>query len=262
MNYRKFVHSSREQQPWAVVSAEQLWSDVYVIKYNRPAVPPGIEQWRPLFFKAYEAAVEMGAGVVGVRLRTDYHPQIFRSILAEIGMAKHAERIEYQSPIESLPGDEGSPLVWHTAAELNWNAQQLADFTAQILQGAFDIEPGEKPENFIQDWLKHDELSCGLQCISVGFLNEVPCGLVVAQVNPQTGWGRLSYIGLTTEFRGRGLGKWVHRRGFNQLKAQGGRLYHGGTHGENLAMQRLFTAHGCQIFCHMEEWSCRIGVAQ
>lgn len=259
MNFKKFSHLDSENRPWAVVSAEQLWADTYAIKYNRPETRLAADVWRQLFRQAYDAAVEMGAGVVGVRIRTEYEPEIFRTILTEIGMVKSAERIEYQIQLSELPGDEGSPLTWRTARELNWDVQKIADFVGQITDGALDIEPDEKPENFIQDWLSHEELSSGPECISIGFKNETACALVVAQVNGETGWSRLAYVGLLPKFRGQRLGKWIHRRGFAELRKQGGTLYHGGTHGENRAMQKLFILHGCREFCRMEEWSRRTG---
>lgn len=65
-------------------------------------------------------------------------------------------------------------------------------------------------------------------------------------------------MGVIPEFRGKGFGKWVHRHGFMMMKAQGGKLYHGGTHGENLPMRKLFESHGCKIFCELEEWGVRL----
>lgn len=33
-----------------------------------------------------------------------------------------------------------------------------------------------------------------------------------------------------------------------------GKLYHGGTHGENKSMKKLYELYGCKLFCEMEEW--------
>jgi ribosomal protein S18 acetylase RimI-like enzyme len=180
---------------------------------------------------------------------------MFRSILTEVGLKKISERVEYQCYISLLPGDAGSPFEWKTAKELGWDTKKIAQFTGDITKDAVDVDPDEKPEDFVQDWLHHKELTSGLDCIALGFIDSEPCALVVAQVNKETGSSRLSYMGIIPEFRGNGFGKWVHRHGFKMMRDQGGKLYHGGTHGENLAMQKLFESHGCKLFCEMEEWA-------
>ena len=157
-----------------------------------------------------------------------------------------------------LPSENRTPIKWQTARELAWTAQDLALFTKEVVTNALDVDPNEKPEDFIQDWLHHTEFTHGLDCAGIGFINDKPCALVVAQINKETGWSRLSYMGLVPEFRGKGLGKWVHRHGFEMMKAQGGILYHGGTHAENRPMRKLFKSHGCHVFCEMEEWSMKI----
>jgi hypothetical protein len=53
--------------------------------------------------------------------------------------------------------------------------------------------------------------------------------LTVVQMNPKSGWSRISYMGIAPKFRGQGLGKWVHRFSFRKMKEEGGKLYHGGT---------------------------------
>jgi len=78
--------------------------------------------------------------------------------------------------------------------------------------------------------------------------------LVCAQVAAESGWSRITYMGPIPAARGQGLGRWVHRRGFAMLKAQGGTLYHGGTAVENHAMCKLFRDHGCTVYRRMTEW--------
>lgn len=258
MNTKKFVHLDGEGKSWGIVSTEQLWANVYALKYNRPEVRLDREIWKGLFAQAKAAAIDFGAETIGARLRKDYEPEMLRSILTEIGLKKISERVEYQCEISLLPNDLGSPLQWKTAKELGWDTIQIAQFTGDITKDALDVDPDEKPEDFVQDWLHHEEFTSGPDCIAVGFLNNKPCTLVVVQINQETGWSRLSYMGIIPDFRGKGFGKWVHRHGFKMMKDQGGKLYHGGTHGENLPMRKLFESHGCKLFCEMEEWSCNL----
>lgn len=255
MNTKKFVHQDGEGKPWGIVSVEQLWANIYALKYNRPEVRLDQEIWKSLLAQAKAAAIDFGAETLGARLRKEYESEMFRSVLAETGLKKISERVEYQCDISLLPDESGSLLQWQTASELGWDTKKIAQFTGDITKDALDVDPDEKPEDFVQDWLHHEELTSGLDCIAVGFINNKPCTLVVAQINKETGWSRLSYMGIIPEFRGGGLGKWVHRHGFQMMRDQGGKLYHGGTHGENFPMRKLFESHGCKLFCEMEEWS-------
>jgi GNAT superfamily N-acetyltransferase len=258
MNSKEFIHHDGDGQAWGVVSTEQLWGDVYALKYNRPEKRLDFGIWLDLFRQAKAAAIEFGAGTLEARLRTEYEIDMFRRLLSQLGLRKKSERIEFQCDLSQLPDDAGSPMRWQTAAELKWDKEQIVRFTQQIIKGALDIDPDENPEDFAQDWLQHHEFTFGPHCIAIGFLDDVACSLVVAQINSQTGWSRLSYMGLIPTYRGRGLGKWVHRHGFRMMKEQGGLLYHGGTHGQNWAMRRLFVSHGCQVYSEMEEWSCKL----
>lgn len=258
MKTKKFVHRDAEGNDWGIVSTEQLWADVYALKYNRPTVPLCQEAWTDLFANAKAAAVEFGAKTIWARLRSDYEPEMFRMILKQIGFQKKSERIEYQCDVVNLPDEDGSPFEWKSLKQLDWDEARLAQFTAEITKGALDIDPDEKPEDFIKDWLNHHELTSGLDCIAVGFVTDKAAALVVAQINKSTGWSRLSYLGILPEYRGRGFGKWVQRHGFSMMKDQGGKLYHGGTHAENLPMKKLFESHGCKFSGAMEEWSCTV----
>ena len=255
MNTKKFVHLDGEGKTWGIVSTEQLWANVYALKYNRPEPKLDRAIWKQLFTDAKKAAVEFGAETIVSRLRQDYEIEKLQSVLSETGLKRISKRIEYQCDVNELPDEAGSPILWKTAKELDWSHAKIAEFTELIIKDALGIEPDEKAETFIQDWLHHDEFTHGLDCIAIGFADNKACALVVAQINQESGWSRLTYMGVITEYRGRGLGKWVHRHGFSMMRNQGGKLYHGGTHTDNLPMKKLFETHGCKVFCEMEEWS-------
>jgi hypothetical protein len=257
MNKEKFIHMDLQGNPWGIVSIEQMWGNLAVIKFNRPEIRLERSQWWPLFERAKQLALQWGSQVIAVRVRQDYEPILIQNILAELGFLKTAGRIEYQCAVANLPTDEGTPILWQTCADLVWTEPDLAQFVAKITKDALDINPEEKSEDFIQDWLKHDELTHGMKCVSIGFLNSQPIALSVVQIEEGTGWSRISYMGLLPEFRGQGLGKWVHRRGFAQMQFLGGKLYHGGTHVENNSMRKLFDQHGCKVFAEMTEWEYR-----
>ncbi len=257
MNYKKFIHFDSAGSSWGIVSAEQVWSNVYALKYNKPEKRLDQNIWQNLFTQAKDAAHSFNAESIEIRIRLDYEPATIQSILNELGFKKKSGRIEYQCDVKNLPDEKSAPLVWKTARDLGWDHQQIADFTKEIIKDSLDINPNEKPEDFIQDWLHHEELTSGLDCIAIGFIEGNACALTVVQVNKDTGWSRIAYMGVIPSYRGKGLGKWVHQHGFAMMKQQGGILYHGGTHSDNLAMRKLFETHGCAVYCEMEEWSWR-----
>ena len=255
MNYKKFEHLNAQGHPWIIVTVEQLWGALYALKYNKPEQIADKKIWADMFLKAKNEAIALGAETICIRIRLEYEASLFQSIFEELGFKKIAGRIEYQQNINSLPDNENSPVIWKSAQDLNWSHDQIAHFTQSVIKGDPSIDPNERPEDFIQDWLTHEELTHGLDCISIGFYNGQAIALVVAQVKQHSGWSRISYMGIIPEFRKIGLGKWIHRQGFQMMKSQGGTLYHGGTHSENLAMRKLFESHDCKFFCEMEEWA-------
>lgn len=258
MNYKKFIHQDTDGNPWAIVTAEQLWANVYAIKFNRPERFLMPEEWQHLFHQAKESALQFGAESLLSRVRLDYEPEVFRSILGSIGFHKSSGRIEYQLSVDQLPVQRGSPILWKTAEELSWKLEDIVQFTFRVTRLALDVDPEEKIEDFVQDWLTHDELSSGPEFINIGFIAHQPVALSVVQINNESGWSRISYMGLIPEFRSQGLGKWVHQQGFQKMKDQGGKTYHGGTHCDNFSMRKLFESHGCKVSSEMEEWTCNL----
>lgn len=254
MNKKKWSHVDSLGKILGTVLLEQLWVDTYGLCYSKPEKRLSPKIWSELFAQAKNRSLEWGALKINCRIRKDYDPETFRSLLQDLGFAKKSERIEYKADLLTLPQEQNTPLSWKTAQELSWNVQQVADFFSKVTFGALDIDPDEKPEDFIQDFLKHDELTSGFDCIGLGFLGQVPCAAVVAQVEKSSGWSRLSYMGLLPSYRGQGLGKWIHRHGFEMMRSQSGQIYHGGTLTHNFPMRKLFESHGCKVFCEMEEW--------
>jgi GNAT superfamily N-acetyltransferase len=189
---------------------------------------------------ARDRAIVDGAGVLDLRLE----PSPLSAALPGLGFRLRHSRVEYRTPLSELPDETGTPLAWRVAT--------IAE-AAPILQcaaaGDPDFDPDEDARACLESYMTDPVLTHAPECIQV-----CDAGIVIAQVNPRTAWSRITYMGLLPAFRGRGLGRWVHRRGFAMLRAQGGALYHGGTVETNRAMVRLFEAHGCRFYRRLEEW--------
>ncbi len=258
MHARKFIFPHASGEAWGVVSTERLWADVFAIKYNKPERHLPASVWMSLFQQAFDAARDFEAKSIVCRIRSDYEAAKFGEILKSIGFSKKSVRIEYRAEIERLPLDNDSPIRWHSMRDLGWSVDNLVSFTEKVLEDAHDTDPDEEIEDTIQDWLRHDELTNGPDCIHIGFIDDSitsrPVALVIAQVAKATGWSRLSYMGLVKQYRKKGLGRWVHLHGFSMMKEQGGIHYHGGTNAKNEPMRKLFIQHGCEFVWEMEEW--------
>lgn len=198
-------------------------------------------------------ARELGARLVRIRPRVERLGPLFCDALLAHGFKELGQRIEFKTPLAELPLDDGTPLEWREAAR---------DLAARMLARVAEGDPrgdeeNDDPVEAIAEFLAAPALTRGPGCLQVGYLDGKPVAFVCAQVQPSDGWSRITYMGVVPEARGRGLGTWVHRRGFRMLRDQGGKLYHGGTAAANAPMLRLFRAHGCKEADRMFEFEWR-----
>ncbi len=178
------------------------------------------------------------------------------NILTELSFEMLHRRVEYRLELDLLPNENGTPFQWSTPPDLSDESlRDVSKILSSAAMGDPDWDIDDNAFELLQGYLSESVLSTGLSCINIGSINGNIAAIVVAQVNPKTGWSRITYMGLLPDFRGRGLGKWVHRRGFEMMRAQGGRLYHGGTVATNKKMIGLFEGHGCKPYRAMQEWS-------
>lgn len=206
--------------------------------------------------EALARALELGAQLVRIRPPTERLGPRFRAALLEHGFRELGERVEFKAPVEELPVDDGTPLEWRTLAEVGHEA--AAAMLARVAEGdPRGDDENDDPRAAVAEVLGAPSLTHGPDCVQVGCIDGEPVAFVCAQVNLSDGWARIAYMGVVPEARGRGLGAWVHRRGFRILREQGGRLYQGGTATANAPMLRLFRAHGCRETDRMFEFEWR-----
>ena len=83
-------------------------------------------------------------------------------------------------------------------------------------------------------------------CYIVRF-DEEPFGMVIPIIEPGTNEeGRLFYIGILPEWRGKGLGTHLHQLGLALLQEKGATYYIGSTAIENKPMQQIFRNNNCK----------------
>lgn len=259
VKFKKFPVVGLNGNELGSVSIEHLWADVFALKIKMISLD-GLSDLEKSIQEALDVAKRNRARIVMYRLiKGETASQEIGRLLPNFGFKKKNERIEFKKSVSELPNDEGSPLKWKTAKELNLNPEGIAKILKQVSMGDPDTDPTDDPLQFIQDFLADPVLTSGLECIHVGFFQEEVAALTVVQRNPKTGWSRISYMGVVPRFRKQKLGNWIHRYSFAVMKKEGGLLYHGGTTSANLGMIRLFESNGCVKFCEMEEWIISIG---
>lgn len=182
----------------------------------------------------------------------------YRAALTAAGFVDHGERVEYCTELDALPAELEAPrLRWRNLDEVGF--ELAAHMLERVAHGdPHAVEEAADAAEALRGFLTDRDLTCGPDCVHVGYLADRPVAFICAQIDSRDGWSRITYMGLVPAARGQGLGRELHRHGFAMLRAQGGRTYHGGTAGENLAMRRLFEAHGCQPFRHLAEWTCTV----
>lgn len=197
-----------------------------------------------------------GARTVRCRPEKEAVGPLYRAALVKHGFENLGERIEFRAPVADLPLDDGTPLSWRNLADIGRG--RAADLLQEVASGdPHGREEGGDPGAALAEWLGAPRLTTGPDCVQVGFLEQRAVAFVCAQVSPHDGWSRIAYLGLAPDVRGRGLGAWVHRRGFRILREQGGRTYHGGTAASNPRMLRLFRKHGCTETMRLLEFEWR-----
>jgi len=196
---------------------------------------------------------ELGARLIRSRPDEDKAGPLYRAALIEHGFVALGTRIEFKTPVAGLPLDEGTPLLWRDLDEVG--EERAAQMLREVAVGdPHSDDENEDPRTALAEWLDAPGLTSGAGCVQVGFLEDRAVAFVCAQVSSKDGWSRVTYMGLVPDLRGRGLGTWVHRRGFCILREQGGKLYHGGTSAANAGMLRLFRKHGCEEVARMLEF--------
>jgi ribosomal protein S18 acetylase RimI-like enzyme len=236
----------------------RLWGGTYGIERQIESPSPSVPDWVALIEEALAQAQGLGAQDILFRLIEAPDSPALSAALPLLDFRKKHDRLEFRASLETLPDDRESPITWRPVVSLGeWTLEDAARFVEEVRIGDPDFDPSENTRTWMEDWLNDPVLTSGANCLEVGFVDGQPVALVVSQINPKTGWSRITYMGMIPSYRGRGLGAWVHRHGFAMLKAQGGALYHGGTVATNRAMIRLFELHGCPLYRRMEEWTYR-----
>lgn len=256
-----FVLSGPRGSDVAAITLIPLWSGVYGLKVvpneTGPALGPG--DWRAILSSALERLAPLQAQELQFRLAEGTGAPAAAEALRGLGFIHRHDRIEYETPLGELPGEEGTPLAWESLEpEGPWSLEQVAALLRRACEGDPDFDPQEDALANLRGYLAAADLTRGPECVQVGRLGSEPAAVIIAQVNPDNGWSRITYMAVLPERRGRGLGRWVQRHGFEMMRRQGGAVYHAGTVVENAPMLRLLSEHGCRERRRVQEWTRRL----
>jgi len=260
MSYRgkrmRFTTKNNDGREIAGFSLLGPFGNFFVIDLDREKGGDAeISVWAKLVEQATKYVSTVPRAILIFRLDEAGFEHELVTLLPSLGFTKKFDRIEFQSLIENLPTENGTPIRWEPLSPIgNWTIEQAAAFLPTIAQGDPNFDPNEDPLEAIKGYLGDSSLTTGPNCVHIGFAQDKAAAMVIAQVRPENGWSRITYMGIAPTFRNKGFGKWVHRHGFSMFREQGGKLYHGGTVASNTSMIRLFQLHGCKEYRRMQEW--------
>jgi GNAT superfamily N-acetyltransferase len=254
----KLIHRGQDGQEQAAFSVELLWDGVYFLDRSTPSKnlsDVGSAVWISLVEQAVQHGRELKAKEFQFRVTENVDSNELIQALPKLGFLKKHDRIEFRASIEDLPDDQQSPITWRSIAPSETTTiTEAAALLHQAANGDPDYDPKDDAEAILKSYLADPVLTSNPECIQIGYLEKKPVAIVVAQINPKSGWSRITYMGVIPAYRKKGLGKWVHRHGFKMMRDQGGKLYHGGTVSTNRDMLKLFVDHGCKEYRRMQEW--------
>ncbi len=162
--------------------------------------------------------------------------------LLKAGFQLKTRRLQFERSLDTLEKKSGSH-------EITWQKTEDAQFQKYWMLASKDSL--NKPDsvsidNGLFEGLK-EELgsSYGDHCL-IGCWNGRPIGISIPHIEPGTAEeGRLFFLGLFPEYRGQGLGRYLHLQSLIHLKRIGARNYIGMTDERNIPMQKLFIQNGC-----------------
>ncbi len=258
----KFTYNGDGGREIATLVFEHDYDNKYFFQqFCSPADRDGIsaEVWLELIQKALLETKKVAASEISFRLTETQKSGLVSQTLPKLGFVRGLDRIEFRSPLSALPTEDGTPFVWQSLEpEGPWTLKEVGVLLRLVSTGDPETDPNDDPIAELEADLSDPVLTNGPDTVHVGWIENRPVSVIVAQLNPKTGWSRITYMGLILNHRGKGLGTWVHRHGFEMLRNQGGTLYHGGTTSQNESMLKLFEKHGCQLYRRMQQWNCKL----
>jgi len=210
------------------------------------------EELFALFSEATARAIDRAIEEVITRIEDRAITPDYERALRCAGFRLTGRRIEYKTPVCRLPCAPPSRLTWRTMAdagdELVLNV--LREASVETPDGV-DVEAGP---GAIGQLLGGAYTTLDPRTAQIGSLDGDPIAVVLVRVDRDSGWSTLPFMGIVPEGRGLGLGRQVHLRGLETIRALGGTLYHDGTDESNVAMVRLFERHDCVKHSRMGAW--------
>ena len=133
-----------------------------------PVPPPTEEEYGAILALLIERVRERNGTEISARPRSNGSDGPLRAALAGAGFRYVGERVEFHAPIDSLPSDEGTPLLWRSMSETGIDL--AASMLLRCSQGDPHTQEGEDPVAAINDFLGDPVLTSSPDCVQVGYL--------------------------------------------------------------------------------------------
>jgi ribosomal protein S18 acetylase RimI-like enzyme len=227
-------------------------AQLYRLYLREEASPEERRMATSLLEEAVARAHHLRAERITTRVHDEHSYPEYQATLEQLGFVPLDRRIEFIAKVSELPAEGASPFTWRNMAAFPREA--VVRLLDDVLQGDLSPSRHDSADAALRDMLEAPGLTNSDECVHLGLIDDVPAALVIAQIQTSTGWASITQLGLHSNFRGRGFGAYVHRHGFDMLRAQGGTYYRDGTSLANTPMRRLFEKHGCREYARMTDW--------
>lgn len=161
-------------------------------------------------------------------------------------------RHEYKLDLHQMKISSQDKIQFKSYKDWGLNLELVAQIMTDSAYGDPDFSEDDDALQCLESYLGDSHMYSSDDCIQIGKVGEEYACIVVPQSEGL--WGTLTYLGIIPKFRGRDLGKVLHKHGLDCLYAQGARDYHGGTLEENRAMQKVFVINGCELYRFLQVW--------
>jgi ribosomal protein S18 acetylase RimI-like enzyme len=157
----------------------------------------------------------------------------------------HKEKVFVERDLEGFVPERDDPFRYRSLAEIG--EDRFLEVMIEAATGDPFEDPGSRdPRSDFRDLIEYAGERFDPTWWRVAYLERSPVGIVLPQVfSDRTNEGTLFYVGVLSEFRGRGFGKVLHESGLAFLAARGVKRYVGSTDARNLPMIAVFRANGC-----------------
>jgi len=170
---------------------------------------------------------------------------MLEEVMINLGFCKISTIVEYTKRLEQENLEE-IEVQTHCLADDRMTDQKFAQLYELCRSGSANKNKEQTMDQVMSSLRKELGTNWRTHCY-IFSSNQAVIGMAIPHIEMETeDEGRLFYFGVVPEFRGKGLGKRMHRKALDLLKEMHASYYVGSTDEANLSMIGIFKQNGCK----------------